>query len=496
MKQTMRFLSIAVLVAVGAMFLSCSKTEIDTEPQQEDNIITLTTTVSFDNGTETRALTGTGAKTFAENETMAIVYKETSGYTAMAVSAPLESTDIAEGGKSATFSFALTSPDKKKDVTYIYPAAMAKPNFTVNYAALATQDGTLDNLAGNLDLATYTGAWNGASLPTGMLENQLAILALTLKDSYDDSDLNSTITGVTLSDGTNSYSVTRSAAAGPIYVAIKPTSSAAISVTATAGTTYYKKKLTGKTYAASNGYSLSWRMMKAIPLASITSPADLGKVIGADGYAYYTATAATAAGTTASGIIAYVGSAGSVDESSGAYKGLAIALTDASNGSTFQWHDYTDGAAYCSSHTTDVGDAIDYKNGIANTTKLTNGNSSHTHAAATAAKNYSTARPSGVSAWFLPSMGQWNLIVQGLATKKSGSTVSTNLTTSENSTYKSPNLNSVITDAGGTWLKFGNYWSTTEYNGYYTWTMDFSSGEAWSDCVKTKGYFVRPVFAF
>ena len=92
-------------------------------------------------------------------------------------------------------------------------------------------------------------------------------------------------------------------------------------------------------------------------------------------------------------------------------------------------------------------------------------------------------------------MGQWNLIVQGLATKKSGSTVSTNLTTSENSTYKSPNLNSVITDAGGTGLKFSNYWSTTEYNGYYAWTMDFSFGKA-LDLVKTKGYFVRAVFAF
>ena len=65
---------------------------------------------------------------------------------------------------------------------------------------------------------------------------------------------------MTLSDGTNTYAVTRSAAAGPIYVAIQPTSSAAISVIATDGTNLYGKSLTRKTYAASNGYSVSWRM--------------------------------------------------------------------------------------------------------------------------------------------------------------------------------------------------------------------------------------------
>lgn len=43
-------------------------------------------------------------------------------------------------------------------------------------------------------------------------------------------------------------------------MAIRPTASAAIDVTATNGTNYYIKSLTGKTYARNNGYNVSWRM--------------------------------------------------------------------------------------------------------------------------------------------------------------------------------------------------------------------------------------------
>lgn len=264
MKQTMKYLSIAALVAVGAIMMGCNKLDIVTEQTQQEeepvisNTVTLTTTVSLD--AATKALTSGGVKTFAVAEQMALVYKNTSGTTVKAVSAALTAGDIASGSKTATFTFELTDPDKAQNVTYIYPAAMAKADGTVNYDALSAQNGTLATLSSTLDLATYSAPWNAGSLPAATLENQLAILALTLKNSTGSSDLTSTITGVTITDGTNTYAITRSAAAGPIYVAIQPTSSAAISVIATDGTNLYGKSLTGKTYAASNGYSVSWRM--------------------------------------------------------------------------------------------------------------------------------------------------------------------------------------------------------------------------------------------
>ena len=281
--KTMRFLSMAALALVGAVMTGCSSDDnfID-EPQQPENksnVVTLTTTVSLDGGAATtRALTAAGVKTFATGETMALVYKNTSSATVKVVSTALTDGDITNAGKSATFTFEMTDPDRTQDVTYIYPAAMANADGSENYDALATQDGTLETLSSSLDLATYTGAWtDGTSLPAATLENHLAILAITLKDNATPTanDITSTITGMTLSDGTNNYSVTRSATAGPIYVAIKPTTSANITVTATDGTTNYSKSLTGKTYAANNGYSLSWRMAQDLTPAGVEA-VDLG----------------------------------------------------------------------------------------------------------------------------------------------------------------------------------------------------------------------------
>ena len=274
--KTIKYLSIAALALMGIMMTGCSSEDnIINEPQQPastDNVMTLTTTISLDSSAATtRALTAGGVKTFAEGEQMALVYKNTSGSTVKAVSSALKDGDIASGAKSATFTFTLDSPDKTKTVTYIYPAAMAKDDGSINYGALNTQDGTLATLASNLDLCTYTATWNGTSLPNATLANQLAILALTLK-SGSSTEITSSITGLYISDGTNSYTVKRSAAAGPIYVAIKPTSSANISVNAKGGTNYYEKSLTGKTYAINNGYSLTWQMASTttINLATVT----------------------------------------------------------------------------------------------------------------------------------------------------------------------------------------------------------------------------------
>ena len=208
-------------------------------------------------------------------------------------------------------------------------------------------------------------------------------------------------------------------------------------------------------------------------------------------------------------VIAYVGDAGSVDESSSTYKGLAIAMKDANSGNACAY--YTDNSGICVKQNSYIAAAITYKNGFACTNTLVNSNGSgvsvycsgHTHAAATAAKNntittesgITASAPSGTSGWFLPSMGQWNLIVQGLATKKSGSTVSTALTTSSNSTYQASNLNSVITDAGGTGFQAGGYWSSTEYGTERAWYMYFGTGRPYDD-LKTNNHYVRAVLAF
>jgi hypothetical protein len=179
------------------------------------------------------------------------------------VSHALEAGDITNEGKNATFTFDLETPNKSASVLYIYPAAMAGDT-GVGMTKLKTQEGTFDALQSKYDLCTKSGAWNGENLPSLTLENQLAILAITLKNSDGSSDITNTITSMVVSDGTHDYSVARSGAAGPIYVAILPTSHATIDVTATDGTKNYTKTLTDKTYAASSGYNVSWRMTEAV----------------------------------------------------------------------------------------------------------------------------------------------------------------------------------------------------------------------------------------
>ena len=332
-------IGMAALVAMGMLGTSCNKAEspeIETPETQKENIVTLTTTVGFA-ADGTKALTSTGVKTFAEGETMAIYYWKNKGNDHVkAVSAPLTAGDITNGGKSATFTFTLDNPYKDMSVVYTYPAAMANADFTPNYDALYNnQDGTRATLASDFDFCTKSGAWAGDNLPSLTLENQLAILAITLKNEAGTSDITSGTTKLTVSDGTNTYNVNRSAAEGPIYVAIRPTTSATIDITATSGGKGYYKTLATKTYEAGNGYPVSWRMNKAYTLAEST----VGMIVGTDGKAYAVADKDNLpSGVTAAGMVAYKNGS----------NGLVIALAD--EASTMNWSTAT-GASGAAAHT-------------------------------------------------------------------------------------------------------------------------------------------------
>jgi hypothetical protein len=218
----------------------------------------------------------------------------------------------------------------------------------------------------------------------------------------------------------------------------------------------------------------------------------LGKVIAQNSYTYGSVSDATEAGTTASGIIAHYGAAGSADASSSTYKCLVIALADASRAT--YWCGYTnvectsDGGGNAST-------AIGYKNGLAATNALISA-TSHSHQAAYNARNYTTApRPSGASAWFLPAAGQWNLMVKGLT----GGTA--NLTTSENATYSSTKVNAKIIAAGATGLNVSTaYWASTQagtsHAWYYAHTVNGGRVSYASKTVHTNDYAVRAVFAY
>ena len=179
-------------------------------------------------------------------------------------------------------------------------------------------------------------------------------------------------------------------------------------------------------------------------------------MIAINGKVYDNTTIATAVNTTAVAIISYVGNPR--DAEVGSYRGLAIGMSDA------------------------VIDRIVWN-----------------EAASVAENNNGTAVPSGTSVWFLPSIAQLEKVCQGLATKKKGTAVTTELSVEANPNYTASNLNSIITGAGGTGLLGTGYWSSTESPTSNTvYGVNFNNGRivtADKTNDNNKGY-VRSVIAF
>ena len=305
----MKSFSMAALVVMGAILASCAKEqelsipEEVPEVQDEENLVTLTTTVGF-NEPESKALTAEGVKTFTEGDKIAVIYKDTENNTRYALSAALTESDILSSGKSGKFTVALSSPKAGGDLRYIYPASFANASIGTsvdvndaatlnNYEPLAYQDGTLASLSSSLDLAVFDGSLTAeATLPTAVtLDNKLAICAYTLKNSDGSSDITGTIRRMTVSDGTHTYVVKRSAAAGPIYVAIMPTDGVNISYTATDGEAECTKVVSSKTYAAGQIYPLGLRMSINYRTINNATAGDIGKVVCASGHIHPAKTA-------------------------------------------------------------------------------------------------------------------------------------------------------------------------------------------------------------
>ncbi len=308
--------------------------------------------------------------------------------------------------------------------------------------------------------------------------------------SIQGEDNNFTQTVTKTGDGSVTYSISGTNTCGASITsstgAITYNASGMVQITATVSDTEYY------TYATS---TVSYTLTVNSSMQTV-SKNDVGKILATNGYIYFTVDAATNAGTTASGIIAYVGAAGTVESSSNTYKCLVISLDNASATAT-DW--YAPNSGKCVSQSDNLATVLTYKNGYSSTYTLWRSNSSacngHTHHAARLAYSYGTAQPPSSSHWFLPTLGQWNLILQGLATKIAGSPVTTNIAQAHNDSYKASNLNTLITPTGASGLTGSFYASSTEHDNGHIW--DVHLGHGMCD-INTKGgsYMVRPVFAF
>lgn len=266
MKRLFRILSIAALAVVGAM--GCTSLETPCQEAQS-GVVTMTATIGLDAGSDTKALTAAGVKTFAPGDRIAVFYefRESSDGIRRAVSEALTAGDISADGKNATFTVTFINPMANGFIRYVYPADMAlsadyypiiDDKNTIDFTRLVSQNGTLESLAAGLDLAVYDGILNASKeLPlSATLQNRLCIGEFNIKNGGG-SLINNELVRLTVSDGTNSYTVNRSASADPFYVAMLPMDNKTVSIFATDGQNCYTKQVNSVSLACNNLYPIN-----------------------------------------------------------------------------------------------------------------------------------------------------------------------------------------------------------------------------------------------
>lgn len=501
--KTMNIIRMAAFALVGCMTAACSSDDSnDKQPEPKDRIITVTTTVRLDDGSDmTRALTAGGVKTFAAGEKIALFYEQEFGdiITTMAKANDCELTagDISDDGKSATLTFVLTNPVSNGEISIIYPADMADDTYDdgtkgVNYSNLDSQNGTLATIASRYDLAVYTGnlitEGGETALPrTPTLTNQLAICAYTIKDADGSNDLTSKITGMTISDGTNNYTVTRSPVAGPIYVAIRPTNSATINYTTTESTTSGDitliKKVIDKSYTAGKIYPLGLRMQTCKDATEVGTE-DLGRILASNGKIYANAITATENGATPKAVIAYVGNVSNYFSNF-----LAIALTDADSNKT--WSEALSSVnTYGGSHAIKIGETTYGNPNLSTCYDLVVPTSEGAFGTAT--------RSSGTGqGWRLPSFNDWRYIFKGIGKLERNPTATVELDGYNRIEYGTGStlLTNINNACGNTDLN-DSYWTSSEVDNSNAWEYNFSDSYFSYSSGKSVTLNVRAVFAY
>lgn len=477
-------LTLAALLLAGAAVVSCSKgDEMSTPEAVPASAKTYTMTVEANKGDVTRALADAGTTL-------------TSTWTAGDVVKVYNSTDTEIGtltaqttGASTVLSGTLTTkPTDGETLTLKYLSA-----------SYGTQDGTLTGSETSIDkvcdysTATVTATVSGEAVSTtaASFVSQQAVVKFTLKNKATASAL--AVDKLFVTAGGITYTVLPTAAASVLYVAVPAISSQQVTLTAQSGSTYYDFAKANFIFASSRFYRINAGLVEVKAMAEADA-ASVGRVIGVDGKMYVNVESAVNAGQTASAIIAYVGSATAETQT----HGLAIAMKDAAAGGKVKWSSSNNDESL--DNYTGVSDAVTTaQSGRSNSQTSGFNNESNypafyaaLHNTITVSDGISAAAPaSGTSGWFLPSLYQWNKIVQGL----SGKTADLSDGGHPNADYIASSLNTKIEAAGGTGLRSTYYWSSTEYGNPSAWffytgygTVGYSS--------KTDKDYVRAVFAF
>ena len=299
-ETTMKTTKIFMMIALALMTTACNKDDFEFEEKSANGEITITATISADNGPATRALSIDGdniASTWAATDEFAILFND--GTNNVNRTATVSSI----GASSVTITF--TVPSALADdtpCTIVYPASAANTaNTGADVAtALATQDGTIGNCP-EVRIGTATIDKDNHKLTeVTKLAAQNAIFKFTLGSAIDDTH------PLIIKDGSNNTIIT-----------VTPTTSlteAYVAMPAGASTTYKFQANTADNKIAKSGaativagkyYQTNLAASYPKALDNVTAD-DLGSVITSDGSICLNAAGATAAGKTIVAMIAYV----------------------------------------------------------------------------------------------------------------------------------------------------------------------------------------------
>ncbi len=467
MKTMKHIIWMAAIALTAATWTACSNDDEPTTAEQpaQPRIYTVTTTLSPRNGATTRSTmtdngNGSISAAWEVGDKIWVGYTQ-NGDTPEETMATVTAVDPTT--KAAKITLTLTNPKDGGDITFGYPYSF----YTGTKKLLTDQIGTLADINANF-AAIYgdvkmTVSGSNITLPAVTMEPAMCIWKFSFTDGAN--DITSAITKLVIdfpNDGEDPYEITPSSQ-NTIYVAIYADedviNAEPICITALTASGFYRKAAASVTLAEGKTYTTTGFALKK---------AEVGKVFGADGNIYDDVAAANAA-STALALITYVGNDA---ETNTTYNhGLALALTDANSGNKATWCSQSSETCLATQYGY-VPMQFNDMTGIAYTDALV-APGSHPHAAANAARNYNNGtHPTGTSAWFLPSAGQWDKMIDAAGGDAA-----------------------LRTNAG---LQENRYWSSTEYDTKNSWNYYFAPGwGGWgSDSKDQSSRYVRAALAF
>ena len=399
----MKATKIFLMAALALIFAACSNDDnnFTTQPAETNGEITITATVSSNDGAMTRALGVDGsniASTWKDTDKFAILYNNgTEDTKSVATVKSINASTV-----TITFTIPATLANNTA-CTIVYPASAAKADNSGAdvAAALATQDGTIGNCP-EVRVGTATIDKTTHSLESvTKLAAQNAIFKFTLGSAIDNTH------PLTIKDNSDAVitTVTPTSSTTEVYVALEPATSKYYKFSATTADNKIISKNSTATIAAGKFYQ-----------TTLACPA-LGDLYYSDG----TYSTTLQAGKTAIGVIAYLGTDNytengtNVGGSTFVGHGLVLCLKNAASG--VAWSTENVSKFLGQEVTNEVGlKRTENVSGYTNTATLTaDAATAEKYPAAKAAKEYTTlAAPAGTTGWFLPSAQQWVKMQTGL----------------------------------------------------------------------------------